>query len=85
MGHRGAQWHPGAAIVPAVLQEADAAPGARSDIIGGIVVGYDVCLPHSAARQPAQSRPTRPPADGSAMASRATADAPAGPANDIMP
>jgi 2-methylcitrate dehydratase PrpD len=51
-GHRGASGHPGAAIVPAVLQEAMLHPERDPDIVGAIVIGYDVACRIAAARQP---------------------------------
>jgi 2-methylcitrate dehydratase PrpD len=49
-GHRGASGHPGAAIVPAVLAEAVSARLGMRDVLGGLVVGYEIACRVAAAR-----------------------------------
>jgi 2-methylcitrate dehydratase PrpD len=51
-GHRGASGHPGAAIIPAVLQEAKALHRDGRDILTAIVLGYEVALRIASARLP---------------------------------
>jgi 2-methylcitrate dehydratase PrpD len=50
-GHRGASGHPGAAIVPAVLQEAAARGADGRDILAAVAIGYDVALRIASARR----------------------------------
>jgi 2-methylcitrate dehydratase PrpD len=50
-GHRGAAGHPGAAIIPAVLMEAERSPASGEDVLAAIIIGYDVALRIGAARR----------------------------------
>lgn len=50
-GHRGAAGHPGAAIVPAVLFDAQNRPVGGRQILAAIIIGYDVALRIAAARR----------------------------------
>lgn len=50
-GNRAAMGHPGAAVVPAVLVEAELAGG--GDLLGAIVVGYEAGVRFAAARRAA--------------------------------
>lgn len=43
-GHRGAAGHPGAAIIPAVLMEAERSPASGKDVLAAIIIGYDIAL-----------------------------------------
>ena len=52
-GHRGASGHPGAAIVPAVLQEIMLRTQQDHDILGALSIGYDIACRIAAARLPA--------------------------------
>jgi len=49
-GHRGASGHPGAAIIPAVLQEAKTLKRNGRDILLAVVLGYEVALRIASAR-----------------------------------
>lgn len=49
-GHRGAAGHPGAAIVPAVLMEAQHHEADGNQLLAAIIVGYDVALRIAEAR-----------------------------------
>jgi 2-methylcitrate dehydratase PrpD len=49
-GHRGASGHPGAAIIPAVLQEAKALKRNGRDILLAVILGYEVALRIASAR-----------------------------------
>lgn len=49
-GHRAAAGHPGAAIVPAVLAEADARSYSGEELITAIALGYEIAVRLSAAR-----------------------------------
>ena len=49
-GHRLAAGHPGAAIIPAVLAEADASPMPTERILTAIAIGYEVALRVGGAR-----------------------------------
>lgn len=51
-GHRGASGHAGAAIVPAVLQEAADKGHEGREILAAIALGYDVALRVASARRP---------------------------------
>ena len=49
-GHRLAAGHPGAAIIPAVLAEADVAPASTDRILTAIAIGYEVAVRVGAGR-----------------------------------
>ncbi len=49
-GHRAAAGHPGAAIIPAVLAEADAGSYSGEELITAIALGYEIAVRLSAAR-----------------------------------
>lgn len=49
-GHRAAAGHPGASIIPAVLATAEAVGASGTDILTAIVLGYEVAIRVSAAR-----------------------------------
>jgi len=53
-GHRAAIGHPGAAIIPAVLAEADAADHPPERLLGAIAVGCEVAVRIARARNPAR-------------------------------
>ena len=55
-GHRGASGHPGAAIVPAVLQEAMLHPERDPDVLGALAIGYDIACRVATARLPGTVR-----------------------------
>ncbi|WEX08966.1 MmgE/PrpD family protein [Chelativorans sp. AA-79] len=50
-GHRGAASHPGAAIIPAVLMEAERRPVSREDLLAAIIIGYEVAFRIGEARR----------------------------------
>ncbi|WP_159587947.1 MmgE/PrpD family protein [Chelativorans xinjiangense] len=50
-GHRGAAGHPGAAIIPAVLMEAEHRPVSGEDLLAAVIIGYDVALRIGEARR----------------------------------
>jgi 2-methylcitrate dehydratase PrpD len=51
-GHRGASGHPGAAIIPAVLAEAQETGADGHKILAAVAIGYDVALRIASARLP---------------------------------
>ncbi|MBI1774369.1 MAG: MmgE/PrpD family protein [Proteobacteria bacterium] len=51
-GHRGASGHPGAAIVPAVLMEANDLGVDGRKILAAVAIGYDIALRIASARLP---------------------------------
>jgi 2-methylcitrate dehydratase PrpD len=51
-GHRGAMGHPGGAVIPAVLAEAELT-GSTVDVLGAVVFGYEAALRIAEARDPA--------------------------------
>lgn len=53
-GHRAAIGHPGAAVIPAVLAEADARDHPPERLLGAIAVGYEVAVRIARARHPAR-------------------------------
>jgi 2-methylcitrate dehydratase PrpD len=49
-GHRGAAGHPGAAIIPAVLQEAARQGRSGHDMLAAIIIGYEIACRVASAR-----------------------------------